>query len=183
VINALRRKHPEFLYSVSVTTRLRRAGERSGTHYYFAKPSEFDRMRESEQLLEWAEVHGKCYGTPRSNVERALSQKRVMLFDIDVQGAAALRKSLPEVVSIFLLPPSLRILIQRLRGRHSENRVEMKRRLETARTELARAGEYEYLVTNDELGDTVADCEAIIRAELLRKERRVASGTFAPASR
>ena len=183
VINALRRKHPEFLYSISVTTRLRRAGERSGTHYYFAKPAEFARMRDSGQLLEWAEVHGKSYGTPRSNVERAQSQKRVMLFDIDVQGAAALRRSLPDVVSIFLLPPSLRILIQRLRGRHSENRDQMKQRLETAQTEVARAGEYEYLVTNDELNDTVLDCEAIIRAELLRKERRLAGGTFAPAGR
>lgn len=174
VINALRRRHPEFLYSISVTTRPKRRGERSGIHYYFASEDEFERMKEDGKLIEWATVHGHSYGTPYSNVARANKQKRVMLFDIDVQGAAALRASIPGMVSIFLLPTSMPALIRRLRGRRSDDRAAIERRLETARTELGRADEYEYLVTNDELSDCVDDCESIIRAELLKRERHLA---------
>jgi guanylate kinase len=171
VINALRRRHPEFLYSISVTTRSKRAGERSGVHYYFAKPEEFERMKSESKLVEWATVHGQSYGTPRSNIDRAMRQKKVMLFDIDVQGAAALRAALPGMVSIFLLPTSLAALTRRLKGRRSDDKAAIARRLETAKAELARAGEYQYLVTNDDLDDCVEDCESIIRAELLRRER------------
>ncbi len=171
VINALRRKHPEFLYSVSVKTRAKRVGERFGSHYYFASEAEFEQMKRHGRLIEWATVHGKSYGTPRSNVDRAIKQKRVMLFDLDVQGAAALRSSIPGVVSIFLLPTSIAALIRRLKGRRSDDKDAIARRMETARAELARALEYEYLVTNDELSDCVQDCESIIRAELLRRDR------------
>ncbi|HWO56536.1 MAG TPA: guanylate kinase [bacterium] len=171
VINALRRKHPEFLYSVSVTTRAKRAGERNGTHYFFATEEQFARMRDAGQLVEWATVHDKSYGTPRANVERAQRLKRIMLFDLDVQGAASLRHALPGVVSIFLLPTSMSALVRRLKGRRSESPEAIARRLETARTELSRAGEYDYLVTNDDLKDCIADCEAVIRAEMLRRER------------
>lgn len=171
VINALRRKHPEFLYSVSVTTRAKRAGERNGTHYFFATAEQFARMRDTGQLAEWATVHDRSYGTPRANIERAQRQKRIMLFDLDVQGAASLRRALPGVVSIFLLPTSMSALVRRLKGRRSESPEAIARRLETARTELGRAGEYDYLVTNDDLKDCIADCEAVIRAEMLRRER------------
>lgn len=171
VINALRRRHPEFLYSISVTTRSKRSGERSGVHYYFAKPDEFERMKNEGKLVEWATVHGQSYGTPCSNIDRAMRQKRIMLFDIDVQGAASLRAALPGMVSIFLLPTSLAALNRRLKGRRSDDKTAIARRLETAKTELVRAGEYQYLVTNDDLNDCVEDCESIIRAELLRRER------------
>lgn len=171
VINALRRKHPEFLYSISVTTRLKRPGERAGVHYYFARAEEFERMKREGKLVEWATVHGSSYGTPRSNIDRAMRQKRVMLFDLDVQGAASLRRELPAVVSIFLLPTSMAALMRRLRGRRTDDKSAIERRLETARRELARAHEYEYMVVNDELDDCISDCEAIIRAELLRRER------------
>lgn len=171
VISALRRKHPEFLYSISVTTRSKRPGERSGVHYYFASPDEFERLKNEGKLVEWATVHGQSYGTPKSNIDRAMRQKRIMLFDIDVQGAASLRSAIPGMVSIFLLPTSLATLNRRLRGRRSDDRAAIARRLETAKTELARAAEYQYLVTNDDLDDCVKDCESIIRAEMLRHER------------
>lgn len=171
VINALRRKHPEFLYSISVTTRSKRPGERSGVHYYFASADEFERMKDAGKLVEWATVHGQSYGTPKSNIDRAVRQKRIMLFDIDVQGAASLRSAIPGMVSIFLLPTSLAALNRRLRGRRSDDKAAIARRLETAKTELARAAEYQYLVTNDDLDECVKDCESIIRAEMLRRER------------
>lgn len=171
VINALRRRHREFLYSISVTTRPRRTGERSGVHYFFASEEEFEKMRRADQLVEWAMVHGKSYGTPRANIDRALRQKRVMLFDLDVQGAATVRKSMPGIVSIFLLPPSMAALTKRLKNRRSDDKSAIAKRIETAQSELARANEYDYLVTNEDLNLCVSDCEAIIRAELLRRER------------
>ncbi len=174
VISALRRRHPEFLYSISVTTRSKRTGERSGVHYYFATSDEFERLKNEKKLIEWATVHGQSYGTPRSNLDRAMSQKRVMLFDLDVQGAASMRGSEPDVVSIFLLPTSMATLVRRLKGRRTDDKGTIERRLKTAQEELARAGEYQYLVTNNDLDDCVQDCESIIRAELLRRERRPA---------
>lgn len=174
MINALRRRHEEFLYSISVTTRSRRPGEKSGVHYYFATPAEFERMKDEGKLVEWAAVHGESYGTPRANIDRAERKKCVMLFDLDVQGAASLREALPETVSIFLLPPSMASLNRRLKGRHSDNREAIAGRLLTAKAELARAGEYDYLVTNDDLNDCIKDCESIIRAELLRRHRHPA---------
>jgi len=172
VIRALRKRRPEFWYSISVTTRARRRGERSGVHYKFVSPEEFAAIRRVGALVEWARVHDHYYGTQRTDLERARRAGRVLLFDIDVQGAAALRRSEPDVVSIFLLPPSFAVLRQRLIQRHSEGTRERAKRLETARQELERCSEYEYLVTNDSLSICVSDCESIIRAELLRRERQ-----------
>ena len=133
--------------------------------------TEIQKMKDAGKLVEWATVHGQSYGTPKSNIDRAMRQKRIMLFDIDVQGAASLRSAIPGMVSIFLLPTSLAALNRRLRGRRSDDKAAIARRLETAKTELARAAEYQYLVTNDDLDDCVKDCESIIRAEILRRER------------
>ena len=176
VIRRLRRKHPEFLYSLSVTTRERRKGERNGVHYRFISSEEFEDLVAARQLLEWAEVHGDKYGTPRENVEQARRTRRILLFDIDVQGAAKLRKSIPGVVSIFLLPPSLAELKRRLTKRGSETPAQRRKRLETARQELARVKEYDYWITNDLLPVCVTDCEAVIRAEMMKRERRRESG-------
>jgi guanylate kinase len=177
VIHALRRRHAEFLYSISATTRPKRAGERSGVHYYFSSAAEFERMKQEGKLIEWAMVHGQSYGTPHANIDRAIRKKSVMLFDLDVQGAASLRQTMPGVVSIFLLPPSMVSLRRRLKGRRSDDGDAIARRIETAQAELKRADEYEYLVTNDDLDLCVEDCESIIRAELLKRDRRTAIGT------
>ena len=170
MIRALRSRHPEFLYSISVTTRGKRRGERSGTHYTFVSSDRFKRLIKAGQLVEWASVHDQSYGTPKANIVRARRLRRVMLFDLDVQGAAAMRKSVPSVVTIFLAPPSWEILKKRLEGRHSETEAQRRRRLRTAREELRRQPEYEYRVINDNLVNCVSDCEAIIRAELLKSE-------------
>jgi guanylate kinase len=171
VIRRLRERHTEFLYSLSVTTRPRRRGERNGVHYRFLPPEEFARLRSRRLLVEWATVHGESYGTPRTNLERAWRAKRVMLFDLDVQGAAQLRRAEPSVVTVFLQPPSMAVLRQRLSGRGSEDAAQRKRRLATAKREMKRRGEYDYLVTNGRLAQCVSDCEAIIRAEILRQRQ------------
>jgi guanylate kinase len=171
VIRALRRRHPEALYSVSITTREKRRGERNGTHYTFVSPERFRRLIKSKQFVEWARVHDQYYGTPKANILRARRLRRAMLFDLDVQGASAMRKSVPSVVTIFLLPPSWEILKRRLQGRHSETVAQQRRRLRTARAELRRKGEYEYWVTNDNLERCIADCETIVHAELLKSDK------------
>ena len=170
VIRAIRSRHPEFLYSISVTTRGKRRGERNGTHYTFVSPDQFKRLVKAGQLVEWASVHDQFYGTPKASIVRARRLRRVLLFDLDVQGAAAMRQSVPSAVTIFLSPPSWEILKKRLEGRHSETEAQRRRRLRTAREELRREREYDYRVINDTLEQCVSDCEAIIRAELLRSE-------------
>jgi guanylate kinase len=169
VIRRLRDKHPEFLYSVSATTRERRKGERQGIHYQYMEKSEFESAVEKKQFVEWARVHDDYYGTPTANIERAHKRKQVMLFDLDVQGAESLRKAEPSVVSIFLLPPSWDVLKKRLEARGSESIARLRRRLKNARVELSRRYEYDYWVTNNRLANCVSDCEAIIRAEQLRR--------------
>ncbi len=172
VIRRLCRRHPEFLYSLSVTTRERRKGERDGIHYHFVASDEFQELIDRDELLEWAEVHGERYGTPRANVADAHRRKRILLFDIDVQGAASLKRSEPSAVSIFLLPPSWAELKRRLEMRGSETKARLKKRLETAHRELTRVSEYDYWITNDQLSACVTDCETVIRAELLKRERQ-----------
>lgn len=172
IIKMLRQRHPEFLYSVSTTTRDPRRGERNRIHYTFVANPEFERLIRSKQLVEWARVHDHYYGTPRVNVARARRLRRVMLFDLDVQGAATVRREIPDVVTIFLLPPSWEVLRKRLEGRHSESPSQRRRRLRTAREEMKRRNEYDYWVVNRNRQTCVSECEAIIRAELLRATRR-----------
>ncbi len=171
VIRRLRERHPEFLYSLSVTTRAKRKGERQGQHYDYVTDVTFEKLIKQKQFVEWARVHTDYYGTPKKNIVRARRMKRVLLFDIDVQGAATLRAGEPSVVSIFLMPPSWAVLRDRLVGRGSETAEQQRQRLRTARQELARRTEYDYWVTNDDLVTCVADCEAIIRAEMLRNQK------------
>ncbi len=168
VIRRLRQRHPEFLYSLSATTRAKRAGEKQGQHYDFVTSVTFERLISKGQFAEWARVHSDYYGTPKKNIIRARRTKRVLLFDIDVQGAASLRESEPSIVSVFLSPPSWAVLRDRLKGRASETAEQQRQRLRTARKELSRRSEYDYWVTNDDLAACVNDCEAIIRAEMLR---------------
>ena len=171
VIRMLRDRHRGFLYSRSVTTRARRRGERDGVHYCFMTEPEFQRMKRAGQLAESASVHDYFYGTPNSNLKEAYRRKRVMLFDLDVQGAARLRRAGRDVVTIFLTPPSLTVLKRRLAGRKTETAAQRRRRLRTAVAEMVRKGEYQYIVTNNRLADCVSDCEAIIRAEILRNRQ------------
>jgi guanylate kinase len=155
-----------------VTTRPRRSSEVDGIHYRFIDRREFDRMKKGGDLLEWAEVHGNFYGTPREPVEKVLAQGRDMLFDVDWQGARQMRERLgDEVVSIFVLPPSMRELRSRLERRAEDSASSIDTRLENARREIERWRNYQYVIVNDDLQRGYRDVVAIITAERLRCAR------------
>lgn len=158
-------------FSVSATTRTAREQEREGEDYQFLEREEFARLREAGGLLEWAEVHGEWYGTPRSNLDRARARDEHLLLDIDVQGARSVRETVDDLVSIFLLPPDGRTIVERLGKRRTETPEELRARLRTALDELSSAGEFDYVVVNDELEETVEAVAAIVRAEERRIER------------
>jgi guanylate kinase len=159
--------------SVSVTTRPRRPSEIDGVHYHFLTQVQFDRMRDNEQLLEWAEVHGNCYGTPRDAAEVAMAEGRDMLFDIDWQGALQLQEKMTaDVVSIFILPPSMAELRARLQRRAEDAEDVIERRLANAREEIQHWREYDYVVVNDDLDRAYSAVRAIVQAERLRRDRR-----------
>jgi guanylate kinase len=165
-------KQLDLTLSVSVTTRARRSSEVDGIHYRFIDRREFDRMKEGGDLLEWAEVHGNAYGTPRGPVEKVLADGRDMLFDIDWQGARQVRERLGEdVVSIFVLPPSMRELRSRLERRAEDSSGTIEQRLENARHEIERWRAYHYVIVNDDLQRAYDDLLAIVRAERLRVGR------------
>ena len=159
--------------SVSVTTRPRRGSEIEGVHYHFVTKRDFDRQRDSDALLEWAEVHGNFYATPREPAELAMSEGRDMLFDIDYQGAIQLRQKMPvDIVSIFILPPSMRELKERLKRRAEDQDAAIAQRLKNARVELEHWTEYDFVVINDDLDRAFAEVKAIVTAERLRRDRR-----------
>jgi guanylate kinase len=162
--------------SISVTTRARRSSEVEGIHYRFIADRQFEAMRAAGELLESADVHGHRYGTPRAPVEAVLAQGRDMLFDIDWQGAQQVRKSMgADVVSIFILPPSMAELRARLDRRAEDSAATIAGRLENARKEIARWRQYDYILINDDLQRAYGDVVAILAAERLR-EPRVAAG-------
>jgi len=164
---------PSLELSVSVTTRARRGSEIDGVHYHFMSMREFERLRDSDALLESAEVHGNCYGTPREPAEVAMAQGRDMLFDIDWQGAKQLSEKMrADIVSIFILPPSMSELKTRLQRRAEDSASTIDTRLHNARTELEHWREYDYVVINDDLDRAFTSVKAIVAAERLRRDRR-----------
>lgn len=173
---ALLEKDRSLHLSISVTTRPQRPNEVDGVHYHFLRNvRDFESRRDSGELLEWAQVHGQhYYGTPREPVENALAQGRDVLFDIDVQGAEQVtRKMRADVASVFVLPPSIAELHTRLQRRAAEDETLIRRRLATARQEIARWTEYDYVIVNDVLERAFNELEAILTAERQRRARRV----------
>jgi guanylate kinase len=165
--------------SISVTTRQKRPSEIEGRHYHFIDIEEFTAMRERGDLLEWAEVHGNFYGTPRKPVERALAEGRDMIFDIDYQGTRQVREKLPsDVVTVFILPPSMRELKARLERRAEDSAETIRRRLANARVEIERWTEYDYVIVNEDLGRSYDSLKAIQAAERLKRERCVGLPDF-----
>ncbi len=159
--------------SVSVTTRARRGSEIDGVHYHFTSMRDFERLRDTDALLEWAEVHGNFYGTPREPAERAMAHGRDMLFDIDWQGAVQLNEKMRAgIVSIFILPPSMKELKARLMRRAEDSIEAIERRLENARVEMEHWREYDFVVVNDDLDRAYAEVRAIVTSERLRRDRR-----------
>jgi len=158
--------------SVSVTTRTRRSSEVDGVHYHFIGGHEFERMKAAGELLESAEVHGAGYGTPLKPVEKVLAEGRDMLFDIDWQGAAHVRERLrDDVVSIFVLPPSMRELRARLDRRAEDTAASIEARFLNARKEIERWRDYHYVIVNDDLNRAYGDVKTIVTAERLRAAR------------
>jgi guanylate kinase len=159
--------------SVSVTTRQRRPSEIEGIHYHFKSIREFERLRESDMLLEWAEVHGNFYGTPREPVEAAMAEGRDMLFDIDWQGAQQLQEKMSvDVVSIFVLPPTMTELQSRLHRRAEDSQEVIATRLANSRAEIGHWREYDYVIVNDDLNSAFDAVQSIVKAERLRRDRR-----------
>jgi len=159
--------------SVSVTTRQRRPSEIEGTHYHFIDEVSFLQRRDQGALLEWAEVHGNFYGTPREPVERALSQGHIMLFDIDWQGTEQVRAAMPEdTVSVFVLPPSFEELRARIIRRAEDKPDVIEKRLENARDEMTHWRDYDYVITNTDLGEAYEQLRAIYVAETVRRDRQ-----------
>lgn len=159
--------------SVSVTTRPRRGSEIEGVHYLFRTMREFERLRDSDALLEWAEVHGNFYATPREPAEAALAEGRDMLFDIDWQGAQQLKEKMrADIVSIFILPPSMEELKARLKRRAEDQEQVIETRLKNARVEIEHWKEYDFVIVNDDLDRAFAEVRAIVTAERLRRDRR-----------
>ena len=171
IARALMARRTDLGYSVSCTTRQPRPGEEDGRDYYFLSPGEFIARRAAGDFAEWAEVHGRMYGTLRSEVERVLAQQRHVIMDIDVQGAALFARAFPQSVLVFVLPPSAEVLLARLRGRSTENASSLVTRLRSALEEIAQVGAYEYVVINDDLDHAVAQVSTIIDAEGLRRTR------------
>ncbi len=159
--------------SISVTTRQKRPSEIAGKHYHFISVAQFERMREAGDLLEWAEVHGNFYGTPREPVEQAMAQGRDMLFDIDWQGALQLQEKMTaDVVSIFVLPPTMTELQSRLHRRAEDADEVIRTRLLNSRAEIEHWREYDYVIVNDDLDEAFGYVSCIVKAERIRRDRR-----------
>ena len=166
------KRFPYIRFAVSLTTRSRREGEVDGRDYRFVDEDAFVRARDTGELAEWATVHGRLYGTPRAEVDRALDEGYHVLLDVDVQGGASLLEAYPEAVSIFLLPPSHGAMEVRLRNRGTESGEAISRRLAEALKELDSVSQYEYVIVNRELDKTVEVFSRIIHAEEHRRTRR-----------
>ncbi|RFC66201.1 guanylate kinase [Fulvimarina endophytica] len=182
IAHALMDADRSFQLSISVTTRKRRGSEVDGVHYRFIDKEEFMRLREKDDLLEWAEVHGNFYGTPRAPAERAMRNGHDMLFDIDYQGALQLQeKAGDDVVSIFILPPSMAELKSRLLRRAEDSSETIAIRLANSRVEIDRWRDYDYVIVNDDLNQAFEAVRAIIAAERLKRERRPGLEVFTKA--
>jgi guanylate kinase len=178
IITALRERHPRPTYHfvVTCTTRPPRDDEIDGSSYHFISRKEFVQLRDGGELLEWAQVHGNWYGTPRGEVRDMLVRGRDVVLKIDVQGAQVVKESVPDALLIFVVPPTLEALFQRLRSRATESAEELEVRQRNAAIELARQGDYDYVVTNetDQVDRTAQRIDEILAVEhALRADRRV----------
>ena len=168
ITRALLEADDNLTLSISVTTRKPRQYEKEGVHYHFRDQDEFDAMVQSGDMLEWAGVFGRSYGSPRAPVEAALQAGRDVLFDIDWQGYRQVRESLPgDVVGLYIMPPSLAELERRLRNRASDSEKEIVRRMATAASEISHVREFDYVLVNNDLDAAVAEAQAVLTASRL----------------
>lgn len=158
-------------FSVSTTTRPRRRGEVEGKNYYFISMEEFCEKRDNGEFLEWAEVHGNFYGTLKKEIDRIKSIGKIPIFDVDVQGSRSLKSKMPDAVFIFIIPPSLEILEERLRNRNTDSAGQIALRLKNAITEIHHYKMFDYLLINDELPEAIDTFRSILKAEMIKTER------------
>ena len=159
--------------SVSVTTRPMRPGETDGVDYWFVDGARFTQMREGGELLEWAQVFGNSYGTPRKEVEDAIEAGRDVLFDVDWQGGRQLAQSMPnDVVRVFILPPSAEVLEARLKSRNQDNAEVIGVRMAQASNEISHWIEYDYVIVNEDIDQSFEELRAVLAAERLKRERQ-----------
>lgn len=171
VLNELVKNREDIKISVSMTTREKRQGEIDGYHYYFVDRDYFERKISEDKMLEYAEYADNYYGTPKAPVDEMLSNGKAVILKIEVQGAEKIRKLYSDVISIFLMPPSMRVLEDRLRARNTEDEETINHRLVIAREEMKKAPEYDYVVINDTVENAVAGIETIIKSERLKTAR------------
>ena len=157
-------------FSISHTTRQPRARETNGKEYHFVARAEFERLIDEGAFLEWAEVHGNLYGTSRAEIERRRGDRGIV-FDIDHQGARQIKCAAPDAVAVFILPPSMAVLEQRLRGRASEDEETVQRRFSVAKREIEHYGQFDYVLVNEELEEATRKLSSIFLAEECRRSR------------
>jgi guanylate kinase len=172
IITMIRKNMIGIGYSVSHTTREPRNGEVNGLHYYFIHKADFEKMIEAQEFIEWALVYDHLYGTSFFSVNSALSSGQDLLLDLDINGAQAIKKRYPESILIFILPPSMEALEERLTRRSSSHGEDIDLRMKRAAEEIKRCQEYDFIVFNDYLGHAVKEIEAIITAQRARTKRR-----------
>ncbi len=171
VCSKLREQLPDLQFKISHTTRQPRSGEQNGVHYHFISEAEFQNGISRDDFLEWAKVHTDLYGTHRDPVEQNLNQGKDLLMELDVQGVTSLREQKFDGVFVLILPPSLAELEKRLTGRGTEPPEKIKKRLDTAKHEIAQFKLYDYIVTNHEVEDTVQTLKSILQSEHCKRER------------
>ncbi len=167
IVKAILAKYPSLLFSISATTRPIRSGETEGRDYFFLPREEFERRITAGQLVEWEEIYGNLYGTLKSEVDKALSAGKTMLFDIDVKGAISIKRHYPsDAVLIFVKPPSFEVLRSRLLNRKTEDEATIKRRLDRVPMELETGNQFDYQVVNNDLQTAVQEVEQIVAKQL-----------------
>jgi guanylate kinase len=173
IIKKVMERWPAAEFSISMTTRGKREGEEHGVHYYFATREEFEATIEDGGFLEWADVFGNYYGTPKAPVEKRLAEGADIILDIDIQGAMNVRKAMPGAVLIFILPPSIKELRRRLEHRGTDAQDVIEKRLAKALTEIGTAREYDYVVVNDDLDVAAEQVLSIVQASHLEVDETI----------
>jgi guanylate kinase len=172
IVKAILAKYPSMLFSVSATTRPKRDAETDGKDYFFLARDEFERRIQAGELVEWEEIYGNLYGTLKSEVERALTSGKLMLFDIDVKGGLSIKRKYPnDSLLIFIRPPSIEVLEARLRDRKTEDNETFKRRMARVAMEMGMASQFDRQVVNDDLQTAIDEVNKLVLARLGRQEQ------------